>query len=151
MRLTRFSDIGLRVLMYLAQVDRNLLVTVAEVSGQFNVPHNHVVKIVGALVKLGWVEAIRGRNGGIRLGVPAKSLPLGTVLKALEGNKEAIDCEALACKLAGDCFLRHALKVGLDAFYEAMNRYTLAQVAGTKTAEKIVQLHRSYLEDQVVA
>jgi Rrf2 family nitric oxide-sensitive transcriptional repressor len=129
MRLTRFSDIGLRVLMYLAQVDRALPITVAEVSGQFNVPHNHVVKVVGALAKLGWVDATRGRNGGIRLGVPAKSLRLGTVLRALEGDKEAVDCEGLACKLAGDCFLRQALNVGLEAFYQTKNQYTLAQVA----------------------
>lgn len=143
MRLTRFSDIGLRVLMYLAREPQRRLVTVAEISAQFDIPHNHLVKVVGALVKLGWLQASRGRNGGVRLGVAAESLRIGTVLRALEGDAEAVDCEGLACRLAGDCFLRDALRTGLDAFYEAMNRYTLADVVGSATGEHIVRLHRS--------
>lgn len=145
MRLTRFSDIGLRVLMYLARSERDQPITVAEVSAQFDLPHNHVVKVVGALVKLGWVDATRGRNGGIRLGVAAASLGVGTVLRALEGDKEAVDCEGFECQLADDCFLRHALREGLAAFYTAMNRYTVAQLVGAGTGEKIVQLHRTFL------
>ena len=67
MKLTRFSDIGLRVLMYLARESRSPSVTVAEVATQFDVPHNHLVKVVGMLARIGWVDAVRGRNGGISL------------------------------------------------------------------------------------
>ncbi|HTD04361.1 Rrf2 family transcriptional regulator [Undibacterium sp.] len=145
MRLTRYSDIGLRVLMYLARESRTPAVTVGEVSGQFDIPHNHLVKVVGAMAKLGWIDALRGRNGGISLAVPAKSLRIGDVLQALEGSGEAIDCDGLGCQLAADCGLRHALRSGMQAFYAAMNRYTLADIASGGTGEQIVRMHRSFL------
>ncbi len=146
MRLTRFSDIGLRVLMYLVDQQHEHVITVAEVSSQFNVPHNHVVKVVGALARLGLIQATRGRNGGIRLMAVPRAVKVGTVLRALEGDKEAVDCEGIECQLAGDCLLRKALQEGVDAFYNAMNRYTLADLTASGTGEKIVQMHRLFLQ-----
>lgn len=146
MRLTRFSDIGLRVLMYLAREVRQPAVTVAETALQFNVPHNHLVKVVGAMAKLGWIDAMRGRNGGIRLAVPAETLRIGAVLRALEGDSEAVDCEKIGCRLAGDCLLRDALRAGVDAFYAAMDRYTLADLVHGNTGMQIVRMHQAFLQ-----
>ncbi len=146
MRLTRFSDIGLRVLMYLVDQQPEQVITVAEISSQFNVPHNHVVKVVGALAKLGLIQATRGRNGGVRLMAAPRAVKVGTVLRALEGDKEAVDCEGIECRLAGDCFLRKALREGVDAFYNAMNRYTLADLVASGAGEKIVQMHQLFLQ-----
>lgn len=146
MRLTRFSDIGLRVLIYLARIDANRsCVTVAEIALQFNVPLNHLVKVVGHLVRSGWVLATRGRNGGIRLAVMADTLRIGSVLRILEGDAELVDCEGQDCNLKFDCILRGALKAGQQAFYDAMNRYTLADISGGATGEKIVRMHANFL------
>ncbi len=150
MKLTRFSDIGLRVLMYLAKETRTPPVTVAEVAQQFEVPHNHLVKVVGALAKMGWIDAVRGRNGGIRLAIEADALKIGNVLRLLEGDDEAIDCEGIGCLLSGDCRLRGALRVGVEAFYGAMNQYTLADIVGGNTGEHIVRMHRTFLMDRAV-
>jgi len=151
MKLTRFSDIGLRVLMYLARESRSPSVTVAEVAVQFDVPHNHLVKVVGMLTKMGWIDAVRGRNGGISLAVSADTLRIGSVLRVLEGDIEAIDCEGIGCRLSGDCRLRGALKLGVDAFYGAMDEYTLADIVSGKTGEHIVMMHRNFLQDRATA
>jgi Rrf2 family nitric oxide-sensitive transcriptional repressor len=151
MRLTRFSDIGLRVLMYLAREPRTTSVTVAEVATQFDIPHNHLVKVVGAMAKLGWIDAMRGRHGGIRLAMNASEIRIGTVLRALEGDNEAVDCEGIGCRLAGDCALRDALRRGVEAFYQAMDEYTLAQIIGGNTGEHIIKMHRSFLSDSKAA
>src|SRR4051794_4907145 len=84
MQLTRFTDLGLRVLMYLTQPERVDAVTNAEIADQFAVPHNHVIKVVHKLGKLGWIRTQRGRGGGIVLGVSAATLRLGDVLRGLE-------------------------------------------------------------------
>src|SRR5947209_2285409 len=144
MRLTRFSDIGLRVLMYLARESRPLSVTVAEVAVQFDIPHNHLVKVVGAMAKLGWIDATRGRNGGIRLAANPDEIRIGSVLRALEGDMEAVDCEGIGCRLAGDCSVRYALRRGVEAFYNAMDEYTLAQIVRGSTGEHIVTMHRNF-------
>ena len=146
MRLTRFSDIGLRVLLYLSgSGERRIPVTIAEVAAQFDLPANHVVKVVGHLARVGWVEATRGRNGGIRLNADASVLRVGTVLRELEGDAELVDCDSQPCRLSRDCRLREALQIGLNAFYHAMDGYTLADMAKGGSGEQIVRMHRSFL------
>ena len=145
MRLTRFSDIGLRVLIYLERAgDARSPVTVAEIATQFGVPDNHLVKVTGHLARAGWVSATRGRNGGLRLSADPATLRIGTVLRELEGESELVDCVGLGCQLAGDCTVREALKAGMRAFYEAMDRYTLAQMTQGATGEHIIRMHRSF-------
>lgn len=147
MRLTRFSDIGLQVLMYLGREAREeVSVTVAEIAFQFDVPHNHVVKVVGRLAKLGLLTATRGRHGGIRLAKPSSEIRLGEVLRELEGSAELADCEAQQCRLKGGCILRGALAAGLNSFYDTMDRYSLADITGGGTGEQIVRMHRDYLQ-----
>jgi Rrf2 family nitric oxide-sensitive transcriptional repressor len=146
MRLTRFSDIGLRVLIYLSRVgEARSPVTVAEVASQFDIPLNHLVKVVGHLARAGWVQATRGRRGGIRLAADPATLRIGAVLRELEGDQELVDCATLNCRLSADCFLRGALRAGLNAFYDAMDRHTLADLTQGGTGEHIVLMHRQFL------
>jgi len=146
MRLTRFSDIGLRVLIYLERAgERPQPVTVAEIGKQFDIPLNHLVKVVGQLAKLGWVQATRGRNGGLRLAADPATLTIGQVLRKLEGeDDELVDCEGTDCALKLDCQLRGMLRAGMRAFYEAMDRYTLAHATAGTTGEQVVRMHRMF-------
>jgi Rrf2 family nitric oxide-sensitive transcriptional repressor len=147
MRLTRFSDIGLRVLIYLERSgERSSPVTVAEIGSQFDIPLNHLVKVVGQLAKLGWIKAMRGRNGGLRLMADPATLTIGQVLRKLEGDgDDLVDCEGTNCALKMDCQLRGMLRAGMRAFYEAMDRYTLAQVTSGATGEQVIRMHRMFL------
>jgi Rrf2 family nitric oxide-sensitive transcriptional repressor len=146
MRLTRFSDIGLRVLIYLERAgERPHPVTVAEIGKQFDIPLNHLVKVVGQLAKLGWVQATRGRNGGLRLAADPATLTIGQVLRKLEGEEdELVDCDGTNCALKMDCQLRGMLRAGMRAFYEAMDRYTLAHATAGNTGEQVMRMHRMF-------
>jgi len=150
MRLTRFSDIGLRVLVYLeraedAAIARTQPVTVAEIATQFAIPHNHLVKVVAELAKIGWVKSTRGRNGGLRLAADPDTLTVGQVLRKLEGDENDLaDCEGTDCVLKMDCQLRGMLRAGMRAFYEAMDRYTLSQVTSGSTGEQVIRMHRMF-------
>jgi Rrf2 family nitric oxide-sensitive transcriptional repressor len=145
MQLTRFSDLGLRVLMYLSAPARTVPVTIGEIASQFGVPHNHLVKVVNRLGKLGCLRATRGRNGGLALAMPASALRLGELLRGLEEAAELIDCDKPPCILQGQCQLKAALNAGLAAFYAAMDAFTLADVSGQRTGEAIVVLHQQFL------
>jgi Rrf2 family nitric oxide-sensitive transcriptional repressor len=150
MRLTRFSDIGLRVLVYLERAEeqaaaRTHPVTAAEIGKQFDIPLNHLVKVVSELAKLGWVKSTRGRNGGLRLAADPATLTIGQVLRKLEGDENDLaDCEGTDCALKADCQLRGMLRVGMRAFYEAMDRYTLAEVTSGATGEQVIRMHRMF-------
>ncbi|MET0386029.1 MAG: Rrf2 family transcriptional regulator [Polyangiales bacterium] len=142
MQLTRFSDLGLRVLMYLTQHDRVEPVTSAEVATQFDVPLNHIIKVVHRLGKLGWVETLRGRNGGLRLAIEPSQLRLGTVVRELEGADQLVDCHEPPCVLRSGCQLKSVLDAGLDAFYATLDKHTLADVCKRRTGELLIALHR---------
>jgi Rrf2 family nitric oxide-sensitive transcriptional repressor len=145
MHLTQFSDIGLRLLMYLAREPREThIVTIAEVSSQFNIPRNHLVKVAGQLTRQGWIDATRGRAGGVRLAVDPSSLRLGQVMRVLEGEKELVNCEKMECRLRIDCGLRHALSKAHEAFYAALDEYTLADIIARGTGINISQMHIEY-------
>ncbi|MFC4161418.1 RrF2 family transcriptional regulator [Chitinimonas lacunae] len=147
MQLTRFADLGLRVLMYLSrqQEARVPPVTSAEIATQFGIPHNHLVKVVNRLAKLGLVIATRGRNGGLRLGREATMIRLGSTLRALETDAPLIDCAQPPCLLQGRCGLKGILDRALDAFYASLDDYTLADVTTGSTASALGELQQQYL------
>lgn len=148
MQLTRFSDLGLRVLMYLAHHDRTDPVTIAEIAAQFQVPTNHLTKVVNKLGHLGWVSTLRGRHGGLRLARAATDIRVGEVVRQMEGHEQLIDCAGLDCVLTGRCLLQGALNAALRAFYDELNRHTLADVCAKRTGEAIIQLHRQFLSQR---
>ena len=65
MRLTDYTDYSLRVLLYLA-VRGEGLSTIQDISQAYGISKNHLMKVVQQLAELGWVETVRGRNGGLR-------------------------------------------------------------------------------------
>lgn len=147
MQLTQFSDIGLRLLMYLANERRvGPAITLAEVSSQFAIPRNHLAKVAGKLVKNGWVEAIRGRSGGLCLAVEPDEIYLGPVLRVLEGHQEVIDCEKLNCRLKNGCELRQLLAQAYEAFFSVLDRHTLADVTQGLATKLIVSMQKSFIE-----
>ncbi|PLQ01039.1 BadM/Rrf2 family transcriptional regulator [Cupriavidus pauculus] len=150
MQLTRFSDYALRLLMYVSRGDGTRPITIAEVGQQFDISHNHLVKVAARLSKLGWVSATRGRHGGLQLGPGAEKLSIGTILRELEGHKSVIDCSDPPCALNGNCRLKRALDQAEEAFYQALDGVTLAEVSGnSRTAESIISLHRDFLSRRV--
>ncbi|EGD60931.1 BadM/Rrf2 family transcriptional regulator [Novosphingobium nitrogenifigens DSM 19370] len=135
MRLTRFSDYAVRVIIYLgAHTDR--LCSIAEIARAYDISQNHLMKVVSDLAAHGYVQALRGRNGGIRLGRPAGEINIGKLIRHTEGTIDLVGCED--CKLAGACDLPDPLNEALNAFFAVLERYTLADVLG-RGGERLLQ------------
>ena len=84
MQLTSFTDYGLRALIYMASLPEGKMTSITEVTQVYGVSRNHMDKSINQLSHMGFVEAIRGKNGGIRLGKPAADIIVGEVVRALE-------------------------------------------------------------------
>ncbi|MVN88221.1 Rrf2 family transcriptional regulator [Deinococcus sp. HMF7620] len=132
MQLTLFTDASLRILMHLARQPANQLATTAELAQLYHVPFNHLNKAAGFLSRAGWVQASRGRGGGLKLAVPATEIILGAVVRATEPQTPLVNCPT--CPLQGHCELQRALSEATRAFYAVLDRYTLDDLArGTMT------------------
>lgn len=129
MHLKRFTDLGLRILMHLAnEADPDKTHSVPELSEILCWNQNLVIKTAHAMVKAGWLEAVRGRNGGLRLACNPEDLRIGDVVRTLEDNDQLVDCGEPPCPFAGKCVLVGALRKAQDAFYDELNRLTLADL-----------------------
>lgn len=93
MRLTRFTDVALRVLMRLAVVENEDPPTTREVAATMQVPYTHTAKVVARLQHLGLVEARRGRGGGLTLTGAGRSASIGGLVRELEGPGDVVECE----------------------------------------------------------
>ncbi|MFZ6871347.1 RrF2 family transcriptional regulator [Undibacterium sp. Di27W] len=148
MQLTHFTDLGMRVLMYLSHKDRQDPVTISEIADKFSVSRNHLVKVVHFLAQKNWIITTRGKGGGMALAQDAKQYRLGSVIRELEGVTALIDCATPPCALRGNCQLKSVLDQALYAFYATLDKYTLQDAIGGNTHEAIVMLHRTGFVDQ---
>ena len=131
MLLTRHTDYSLRFLMYLALNDARI-VTIQEVAQTFKVPRNHLMKISQALARHGYIHAIRGRGGGLRLAREPGDVNLRGVVSDMEPTLEIFDCHNPLCPIAGYCVLKKALMEARDHFLAALGKYTLADLVRHK-------------------
>jgi len=142
MQLNRFTDLGLRVLMYLTHRDRDQPVTISEIAERFVVSRNHLVKVVHFMGLQGWIITSRGKGGGLALAQAPEHYRLGGIIRTLEGNAELIDCAEPPCALRQGCQLKAILDIGLEAFFTSLDGYSLRDVLASPTGESIIRLHR---------
>ncbi len=128
MKLTRQTDYSLRVLIFLALQEEGRLVTISEITEHFDIPRNHLVKIVHRLGQLKYLKTLRGKGGGMCLGHGAADIVIGRVVRDVESTLEVVNCHEPPCPLEVGCVLKGALVEARDAFLAVLDRYTLADL-----------------------
>jgi Rrf2 family nitric oxide-sensitive transcriptional repressor len=130
MQLTKFSDYALRVLMFThAAGDR--LVTIEEMASAYRISKAHLMKVVNALTRAGYLTAVRGRSGGLKLARAADEIVLGDVVRATEPDFALVECfsKGSPCIITGCCRLPGVLDEALAAFLDVLDCHTLASIA----------------------
>lgn len=127
MQLTSFTDYGLRALIYLATLPQGELASITKVTEVYGVSRNHMVKIINKLGQLGYVETVRGKNGGIRLGMPADNIVIGDVVRAIE-PLQIVNCSEDFCHITPACKLKGILFDARQAFLNELDNHTLSEM-----------------------
>ena len=131
MRLTQQTSYSIRILLYCAaNPDSNS--RIKDIAATYSISELHLFKIMHVLVESGFVETIRGRNGGIRLARPANAISIGEVVRATESNFFLTDCFDTTnrdCPLVDSCGVNRILAEALRAFFSVLDSYTIADVA----------------------
>ena len=126
MRLTRYTDYAMRVLLYVGAQDDERLSPISEMSRAYGISQNHLMKVVNDLVNAGYLESVRGRFGGIRLARAAAEINVGAVVRHTEEGFDLVECGS--CVIAPACGLTSALAEALAAFLEVLDGYSLADL-----------------------
>jgi Rrf2 family nitric oxide-sensitive transcriptional repressor len=136
MRLTAFTDFGLRVLMRLAGAPGRAFTT-AEIADEFSISRNHLTKVVRELAEAGYIETRRGAGGGFKLARSAEDITLGEVVRTLERDQPLVECfrpDGGSCVLTPRCRLKRRLRVAREVFLAELGRTTLAECAWPSSA-----------------
>lgn len=137
MRLTSFTDFGLRALMRLAAEPERLF-TVAEISEAFGVSRNHMNKVIQALSSADIIVTQRGAGGGFKLARKPTEISLGEVVRKMEARSALVECyreDGGNCTLTPGCRLKGHLNVAREAFLQSLDRTMIAECAWTGDLE----------------
>lgn len=148
MRLTSYSDYALRSLIYLAVKPRSdEIVNISDIAQAYNISKNHLTKVIHQLGKLGYIDTVRGKNGGIRLSMHPKQINIGQLIRHTESDFALVQCfeeikdknkdttliptvnfsttSTSYCAIAPACTLKSAIAEAAEAFMAVLDRYTL--------------------------
>ena len=127
MRLTTRTNLAIRALMYCA-VNDGLVVRSAEIAEAANSSANHLAQVIHLLHGGGYIQATRGRQGGVKLARAAHAINIGEIFRLFEADVPFTECaapETNTCPIVAACRLRSAIRRALDAFYREMDLVTL--------------------------
>ena len=86
----------------------------------------------GKMRRAGIVTSIRGAAGGYRLAKPPSTISVGDVLRALEGDLEAVNCpgndEVPACEAAPTCVTKYVWKRINDSISQAVDTIMIEEL-----------------------
>jgi len=136
MRLTLHTDYALRVLLY-AGLKRDALSTIPELVRHFDISKGHLMKVVHRLGQKGYLQTIRGKNGGMRLARAPAEIGVGAVVRDMEQELDVLGCledQAGYCRIEECCVLRVALREATNAFLATLDRYTIADLLQPRPA-----------------
>lgn len=132
MRLSKTTTYAIRILLDCASADGEL-VKVADISERREVTLQNTFKIVHLLSRAGFLQAVRGRHGGVRLARPAKDIRIGDVVRAMETMRLESDADADGALGAGA--LDQLFVNALEAFVSVLDGHTLEEMAKAKRPE----------------
>lgn len=129
MKLSKFTDYNLRVLIYLALNDDRLC-TIQEIATAYQISENHLMKVIHHLAKHQTILSRRGKGGGIQLSRTPNQINLAQVIRDAEGNGDLIKChnDNKECCIAPICKLPSIFDQALEVFYQHLAQYSLADV-----------------------
>ena len=136
MKLSKKGEYALRSLINLGIASEmgRPLVQASELAERERMPVKFLEQILQSLKEAGFIESQRGKFGGYRLAKPARQIPIGQVIRLVDGPLAPIACvsqsayETCSCPDETHCGLRMLMLDVRNAIAGILDRYTVADV-----------------------
>jgi Rrf2 family protein len=135
-RISKKTEYGLRAMVALALLaGEDHPVSLPTIAESEEIPEQFLDQIVGKLRRAGFVQSVRGVNGGYMLSRPAEDISIGAVVRLLEGSLSPIACISEEfvdptefCERVKLCHTRNVWIRVMDAVTKALDSISLADV-----------------------
>ena len=126
MRISTRGRYALRMLLDLAENQREGYVALKDVAARQDVSKKYLEQIIPALNRAGLLQTSRGFQGGYRLAKSPDLCRVGDILRATEGDLAPVTClgqKPNTCARSGDCatlFLWEGLEQAVNAYLDSV-------------------------------
>jgi len=106
--------------------------TIASVAQRYRISRNHLMKVAQTLIQAGFVASVRGRHGGLKLGMDPAAIRIGAVVRATEDGFAMVECfdrRRNTCVITPACGLRKPMDEAVQAFLDVLDKTSLADVS----------------------
>lgn len=100
LKISEAASMALHAMIILAQSDK--LVSVKEIATKLNISANHLSKVMQRLTKAGFIESIKGFNGGFKLAVKPEKVTFLEIYETFDGKLKDSSC-LLSNNCASNC------------------------------------------------
>ena len=114
-------------------------VSVRTIAETYAISEHHVAKVASHLARGGFILSGRGRAGGLVLARDPQDISIGDAVRYLSGDVPVVECFKEGncdCRALAQCGLRGPLYEAQQAFYTALDRYTLDDVVARRDLMK---------------
>ena len=108
--LTQTAEYALRVVLYIAAVEKGEPIRVDSVAEALSIPRNYLSKVMHVLARRGTLRSIRGPAGGFLLGRDADDISLAEVIAEFDPLEDRCLLMRRACSDATPCVAHHRWK-----------------------------------------
>lgn len=91
LKISEAASIALHAMIELAK-SQDKLVSVKEIAAKLNVSANHLSKVMQRLNKAGFIESIKGFNGGFKLSVKPEKISFLEIYEIFDGKLKGSNC-----------------------------------------------------------
>nr|WP_317282065.1 Rrf2 family transcriptional regulator [uncultured Sellimonas sp.] len=140
MKLSTKGRYGLRAMVDLAEYSEKAPVSIGSISQRQGLSERYLEQLVAKLKKAGLVESIRGAGGGYVVKGEMSKISVGDILRALEGDLEAVSCAAFhekeTCQAEEICTTKYVWQRINESIQETVDNIYLSQLVEESKAKK---------------
>jgi len=132
MKISTKGRYAVRVMLDLALNNTGECIKVKEIAARQDISEKYLEQIIAALSKAGYVNSVRGAQGGYRLARDPKDYTVGMILRVTEGSLAPVACldiGAEACERCDTCETLEVWKELARAIDSVVDGVTLADLA----------------------
>ena len=140
--LTKKGKYGLKAMVHLAGLEPNELAQVADIAETNSISKKFLDHILTELRHAGLVYSKKGKGGGYALARLAHEIPVGAIVRVLDGPLAPIPCASVTafrpCDDCGDlktCPVRLIMIDARNAIANVLDRRTLADMRSRSSAD----------------
>lgn len=133
MRISTKGRYALRLMLDLAVNGEGKNLPLKTIAARQEISDKYMEQLINCLVKAGYVQSVRGAQGGYRLKGEPKNYTVGMILRLMEGSLSPVPCldeGDNACTRAEDCItveVWQQLKEAIDGVVDAITLEDLVQ------------------------